>query len=151
MHWSCISQKTTLIMHNLVAGPMHYPICIMDPISPRSMVVPVWKPCSMRIMHDYVMHYENINCKWLTTGLQVARYVRHRPRGDARLWFRNPYHFERLSSKSYWRPLVSRLVSEVLSALPHLARTATYTLWYPLFTVCLKIPHRFKSNINGKG
>ena len=53
-----------LILHIVATRPMHYVLCIMHLMSLCPMMVPMQKLCKMRIMHDYVMHYEKVDCSY---------------------------------------------------------------------------------------
>jgi hypothetical protein len=54
--WCC------LIMHNEAHGPMHYALCIMQPLTQGTTMVPPQTLCIMTIMHRELMHYEVFNC-----------------------------------------------------------------------------------------
>ena len=51
-----------LIMHIMVAELMHYALCIMRPIRLLPVLGMMRKLCSIRFMHDDIMHYENVDC-----------------------------------------------------------------------------------------
>ena len=50
---------------------MHYSICIMQPFSLWTIVVPYPNQCITRNMHYYIMHYEIINCTDMILMLSI--------------------------------------------------------------------------------
>jgi hypothetical protein len=78
MSLPCISTARfppTPILHIRVTEPMHYALCSMHPISLHPMVVPMPDSCINRFMHQYIMYYENFNCRFTT--LQPRSKIDH--------------------------------------------------------------------------